>query len=659
MEETLKTRAMVTTLQKYCRVHNGVLETPLEMCTRVINHQRWLWERQINRSLNANEEAELSKLLYIQLSYRGSLSGRTKWMGFTEKSRTCEVTNFNCAGLEYGDVYDVVDAWWLLLQGCGVAILPKSGGIHGFAKRIDEIQVIRSQRTEKGVAHNVETYTDGVWTIKVGDSAEAWAKALGKLIAHAFNGENIRARKLILDFSEIRSKGQITSGYGWRTSGDEKIASSFYTIAQILNNRVQQALSIIDLLDVFALTGETLSSRRSAGLVFLSSTHMDIDQFMRVKREYWKTGKMWRSKTNNTVYFETRPSLATLTDFMQMVMDNGDSGDPGLCNYTAFKHRFDDFVISNPCFEEGLPNGGLCNQGSVNAVGGDLASLFETARLLARALYRQTCVNLNDGILDERWHRNNLHYRNLGLGLMGITESGLTPAQLRRIKQEAIYGALSMAQELDLPSPYYVTTIKPEGTMAKCFGVSEGLHHPLARHIFNWQNFSGDDPVVDFLEEHNYQVRPNPQNPGDVIINLPVKWDSPYFRWAKDDNGIELDCASAVSQLEKYKTMMMHWVDTNASCTIHYWPHEMPEIAQWLHQNWDNYIGTAFAPRSPDATKIPEGLYLPQQPVSANEFNAYRAKIKDIDWDKFSAQRGFNREAGIDACESGTCGLIN
>jgi hypothetical protein len=242
---------------------------------------------------------------------------------------------------------------------------------------------------------------------------------------------------------------------------------------------------------------------------------------------------------------------------------------------------------------------------------------------------------------------------------MGITESGLTPAQLRRIKQEAIYGALSMAQELDLPSPYYVTTIKPEGTMAKCFGVSEGLHHPLARHIFNWQNFSGDDPVVDFLEEHNYHVRPNPQNPGDVIINLPVKWDSPYFRWAKDDNGIELDCASAVSQLEKYKTMMMHWVDTNASCTIHYWPHEMPEIAQWLHQNWDNYIGTAFAPRSPEATKIPEGLYLPQQPVSANEFNAYRAKIRDIDWDKFSAQRGFNREAGIDACESGTCGLIN
>jgi ribonucleoside-triphosphate reductase len=194
--------------------------------------------------------------------------------------------------------------------------------------------------------------------------------------------------------------------------------------------------------------------------------------------------------------------------------------------------------------------------------------------------------------------------------------------------------------------------------MAKCFGVSEGIHHPLARYIFNWQNFNSGDPVVNFLESHGYQVKPNPLNPGDVIINFPVEWDSPHFKWTKSDNGIDVESNSAIAQLENYKRIMEDWVDTNASCTVSYLPHEIPDITQWLHQNWDSYVGTAFMPRF-DATKVDPGLYLPQTPVGAAEFNAYRAQLKDIDWDKFTARQSFDREAGIDTCEAGACGLIN
>jgi adenosylcobalamin-dependent ribonucleoside-triphosphate reductase len=659
MNELMKTRATVTTLQKYCRLKtNGVLETPLEMYERTIAHQRFLWARQLGHELDSKAEAELAKLLDIQLTYRGSLAGRTKWLGGTEKAKTYEVTNFNCAGLRYGNVHAIVNAFWLLLQGCGVSILPECGGLHGFSKRISNIKVIRSTRIEKGQAHNMESLSDGVWTICVGDSAEAWAKALGKLVAHSFKGENIRAHTLILDFSNIRGKGQVTSGYGWKTSGDEKVASAFYAIANILNSRIQEALSVIDLLDIFVLTGETLSSRRSAGMVFIPSTHMDIEQFMRVKREYWKAGKMWRSKSNNTVFFDSRPTLATLTEFMHMVLENGESGDPGLCNAVAFRERFSEFMIGNPCFEEALPDGGLCNQVSVNAAAGSLDELFEATYLLARAAYRQTCVNLLDGILDEKWHRNNANFRFIGLGLMGLIESGLSTAQLRRLKQVAVHGALSMADELGLPYPYYVTTVKPEGTMAKSFGVSEGLHHPLARHIFNWQNFSGEDPVVALLEAHGYQVKPNPLNSGDVLVNFPIEWSSPYFRWTKTKEGVEVELHSAVAQLERYKRIMTHWVDTNASFTVSYLPEEVPAITDWLFRNWDSYVGTAFMPRF-DASTVEPGIYLPQTPVTSSEFYAYRAQLKDIDWKSFTAHHAFNRESGIDSCEAGACGLIN
>ena len=44
----------------------------------------------------------------------------------------------------------MVDALWLLLQGCGVGVTPKSGGISGFTQPILDIQLVRSTRTAKG-----------------------------------------------------------------------------------------------------------------------------------------------------------------------------------------------------------------------------------------------------------------------------------------------------------------------------------------------------------------------------------------------------------------------------------------------------------------------------------------------------------------------------
>jgi hypothetical protein len=78
-------------------------------------------------------------------------------------------------------VYDLVDSLWLLMQGCGVGFRPIIGQLTGFQKPIKEIEVIRSVRTEKGgEEYNTETYDEatGVWTIRVGDSAESWSKSV-------------------------------------------------------------------------------------------------------------------------------------------------------------------------------------------------------------------------------------------------------------------------------------------------------------------------------------------------------------------------------------------------------------------------------------------------------------------------------------------------
>lgn len=185
----------------------------------MIEHQRWLWKQAQGRPLNKGQEAELSELRTLLLGRMVGVSGRTLWLGGTEVAKKRGASQFNCSFLNVETVNDAVDALWLLLQGCGVGFSPKTGCLSGFTKPIRQIEVIRSTRTieqfqngDRGRENNVETWDPDTktWTISVGDSAEAWAKSLGKLLAGKHTAE-----KLILDFSQIRHAGVRLKGYGW------------------------------------------------------------------------------------------------------------------------------------------------------------------------------------------------------------------------------------------------------------------------------------------------------------------------------------------------------------------------------------------------------------------------------------------------------------
>ena len=237
-----------------------VFETWEETVDRVIGHQQWLWERAKGSELTPKETQELETLRGLMLSRKVSMSGRTLWLGGTEVAKKREASQFNCSFTAVETVQDVVDCLWLLMQGCGVGFSPVVGQLTGFRKPIEKLTVIRSTRTSKGGREtNKEEFNDGVWTISVGDSAEAWAKSIGKMLAHPFP-----ARELVLDFSEIRPAGDRLKGYGWISSGDASIAAAYEAIFGILNKRSGSLLTRIDILDVVNWLGTVLSSRRSA-----------------------------------------------------------------------------------------------------------------------------------------------------------------------------------------------------------------------------------------------------------------------------------------------------------------------------------------------------------------------------------------------------------
>jgi ribonucleoside-triphosphate reductase (formate) len=638
-------RAQVITRRTYNRpLDTGGFETWDQTVARVIRHQEWLWERAIGRPLNYDEQVELNELCGLFLDRKALPAGRTLWLGGTPVSRTRESSMFNCSFTHAETVWDMVDILWLLLQGCGVGFRPITGTLTGFRKVIPEVEVIRSTRTEKGgVEGNVETVEDGVWTIKVGDSAEAWAKSLGKLLAHPHP-----ANKLVLDFSEIRPAGFRLAGYGWISSGDEQIAKAFIAIAKILNKRAGSLLRRMDILDIINWMGTILSSRRSAEIALFEVGDDEWVEFALAKKDYWSTGNEQRGQSNNSLLFNLKPTRPELERIFRMMIDAGGS-EPGFINAAAARQRAPWFKGVNPCAEILLGNKSFCNLTEIDLAKfiGDAAGLRRAAYLIGRANYRQTCVDLRDGILQEAWHLNNDFLRLCGVGITGVvTRPDMVEHDFAELRRMATYGAMQMADELGTPRPKNVTTVKPSGTLSKIMDTTEGVHKPLGRFIFNNVQFGKHDPLIPKLVAAGYYVFDHPHDASAVLVRLPVEWPTVDF------GGGDVNLESAIDQLERYRMLMRHWCDQNVSATISYDADEVPGIIDWLLANWDQYVGVSFLFRT-DPTKTAKDLgyaYLPQEVVDAVTYRSYVDTLQPVVFEETAVPEELEAE-----CEGGAC----
>jgi ribonucleoside-triphosphate reductase len=625
-------RAQVIQRRTYSRpLDQGGFETWHEVVNRVIMHQRWLWERALGDvPLSEEQHLELEDMRMLMIEHKASVSGRTLWLGGTEISRRREASQFNCSFLRVETVHDMVDAFWLLLQGCGVGFEPIVGNLSGFTKPA-EIEVVRSQR-HKLVAHKgrdgtVENLTNGVWTITIGDSAEAWAKSIGKIVA-----QKKSFHKIVLDFSQIRPAGFRLKGYGWISSGDETFSKALVKICEIMNQRAGQLLTRINILDVMNWMGTTLSSRRSAEIAVMPYGDPEWEEFATAKLNHHEDNPQ-RSMSNNSLLFYRHPGRAGLTRLFDLMKESGGS-EPGFINAEQALLRAPWFKGPNPCAEILLPNKGFCNLVEINLArfNGDTAGLHRAVHIMARANYRQTCVNLVDGILQKAWDENNQFLRLCGVGMTGIVgwNQQDNPIAWRSLRRAATDGAHSMADELGLPRAKNVTTVKPSGTLSKIMDTTEGVHKPLGRYILNNVRFSKHDPYVDQLKEAGYRVMDDPYNTDGVLITFPVDNSTVEF---DEVDGRWVNLEPAIAQLNRYKLLMDSYIDHNCSITVSYDEPEVPAIIDWLDEHWDTLVGVSFLYRT-DPTKTAADLgypFLPQEVVEESVFRAYVSTLTPID----------------------------
>ena len=649
-------RAEVITRRTYNRPLNEdgtIFETWPQTVERVIGHQRWLWERAKGSSLTAENEQELEELRGLMLARKATVSGRTLWLGGTEVSKQRESCQFNCSATKVETVNDAVDVIWLLMQGCGVGFLPSIGTLNGFTNPINDIVVINSVRdTKSNIDNNCETWNpeSGDWIIAVGDSAEAWAKSFGKLLAGKYP-----AKRLIFDLSAIRPAGYRLKGYGWISSGDKTLSDALVGISKIMNERAGKLLTSINILDVVNFMGTVLSSRRSAEIAFHRYGDNEWEEFATAKNRYWETGNNQRRQSNNSLLFYEKPSKMELRGLFELMLESGGS-EPGFINASAALKRAPWFKLLNPCAEILLGNKSFCNlvETDLAKFNGDYDGLKRALYVMARANYRQTCVNLRDGILQDTWHELNEYLRLTGVGLTGIVrwEHQNNGGMFKGLKLAAQAGANSMADELGLPRSKAVTTIKPSGTLSKIMDTSEGIHKPLGRYIFNNINFGKKDPIVESLSKAGYKVRENPEE-DSYLVTFPVDWSDIEFtkKDVADGSVVDVNLESAITQLERYKLVMQNYVDHNCSITVSYDPTEIKDIVNWLDDNWDVFVGVSWMLRADPTTRAEElgYLYLPQEVVTKEEYDKYVAKLKPIE-----ITNSFE-EIDVEGCSGGSC----
>ena len=583
-------------------------------------------------------------------------SGRTLWLGGTEVSKRREASQFNCSFLRVETVHDVVDAYWLLLQGCGVGFEPIVGTLNGFTRPC-HLRIIRSTKTDalaKGREQNETEYHGRSYYVSVGDSAEAWAKLPGKLLA-----EKRPFEELVVDFSEIRPAGARLKNYGWISSGDGLLAECVESIWRILCLRASHLLTRIDIMDIMNWLGATLSSRRSAEIALVPYGDPEWVDFAKSKKDYWLQNKQ-RGQSNNSLVFYHKPSSAELLDIFDLMLASGGS-EPGFINGSAALKRAPWFKGVNPCAEILLGNKSFCNLVEVDLgkFNGDWSGLCSAIRLVARANYRQTCVDLQDGVLQRTWHELNEFLRLTGVGLTGIVrwEYNKEAARFKTLHNEAVMGAHKMADELGRPRSKAVCTVKPSGTLSKIMDTTEGLHKPLGRYIFNNVKFSIHDPLVGKCIGAGYRSFPDPNDSTAVLVTFPVEWPEVEFdlRAMRDHRLMHVNLESAVDQLERYKLLMDNYVDHNASITVSYDPKEVPEIVKWLVDNWDTYVGVSFLLRA-DPLKTAKDLgfpYLPQEVVDKHTFESYVSTLKPLDI--YEETSGDIHELVDEGCSTGAC----
>lgn len=680
-ENTLLTDEFIS---KYKHLQSPM--TPLGSFVYYRTYSRWIpelgrrefWYETVRRAVEYNcsllpttkEEAE--ELYDNIFNLRQFLSGRTLFTGGTKVSKNYALSNFNCALRSIDSLEAFGEVFYVLMLGTGAGVRVIDEDVSKILPVRKDIELIhkeyKGEKKKKRQENTSLVCKNNTAKIVVGDSKEGWKESLDQyfkvLSSNTFN--NIHT--IIVDYDNVRPKGERLKTFGGRASGHESVKSMFHKIHKIITNIEGTRyvnLRPIDALDICNIVGENVVSggvRRTSEVGVFDKDNKEIlnaktNLYKQVDGEWIEDSSIsFRKMSNNSIFYREKPTREELHTHLETLRYNGE---PGFINEEAGLKRRDDFKGLNPCCEILLDNEQTCNLTTINVMSFvkndklDLDGLLNAQRLSARAGYRMTSTELEL----PRWNYKQKRDRLLGLSLTGwqdmVNALNLTIDNqieiLSKLRDIAHKSSEIIAEETGGNIPLLSTTVKPEGTLSLLPTVSSGVHYSHSPYFIRRVRITSTDPLLKVCEELGYPIFPevgeDEKTCNTKVVEFPVK--APQGRTKND--------VTAIEQLENYKMFMNYYVDHNVSITVTVREHEWDEVEEWVWNNWDEVVAVSFLPLFDSVYPL-----LPFEACSQEEYEKRFNEMKPFNANliqKYEKQATEEEDIKDAECSSGVCGV--
>ena len=585
------------------RVVEGCINTQKKHC--LDRHLEW----------KENLAQKTAQKMYDKIyNFKFTPPGRGLWMmgtEYVEKNGGAALNN--CAGTTTEDI-DVRKAYpfaWAtdaLMLGCGV-----SSDLKG-ANKITVKQPI----------------IDEPYLYQIPDSREGWVNSIYMLLNSYFNG----TPKIEFDYSLIRKNGEPIKGFGGTASGAEPLKSSHEKIAQLLNSKIGNKLSAVDIVDLYNFIASFVIAgnvRRSAMLML---GNKDDNDFIEMKNPdlypFECMDRRWAS--NNSI-----EAVVGKTDYRKYVDNIVNAGEPGfvwLDNVKAYGRMIDppdyadsDVVVMNPCAEISMSPYELCNIPEIYPSNHDTWEEFKDTVKYAY-MYGKTV-----SLIETRWADTNkalLKNRRLGISQSGIVDA--MKKHGRRTMLQWSDEAYKYIKELDkkysdwfcVPRSRRLTATKPSGTISLLANVSPGIHYPHSEYYIRRIRISSTSPLCRILEDAGYHYdydvvgRTDEEKQKTKVFAFPRKTEN--FDRSKED-------VTIWEQVKNYVDYLRYWADNNVSITVTFKDEEIKEIPYVIEAFEDNLKSLSFLKLDTTTYQL-----MPYEKITKERYEEMWENIKPIDF---------------------------
>lgn len=188
---------------------------------------------------------------------------------------------------------------------------------------------------------------------------------------------------------------------------------------------------------------------------------------------------------------------------------------------------------------------------------------------------------------------------------------------------------------------YYATCVKSHNTLSLMPFVTPGIHPAYSEHFIRRIRLGSTDPLADVCRASGYQVKydiglDGRENHSLLVVEFPCQMKG----------ALTASQVTAITQLEWVKKAQTIWSDNAVSVTVYYKKEELPEIKEWLKNNYEDSIkSVSFLLHSEHGFNM-----APYEEITEDEYLKMKSKIKPLQ----AVDNVGDGDLGME-CEGGAC----